>query len=65
MTKLRNELDRLTNQNLAQLVRADVGTVSIAAWLILSTRGVRSLDTAEIKNQLSDIYIKDLKLRYS
>jgi len=65
MTKLRNELDRLTNQDLAQLVRADIDTVSFAAKLILATRGVRSLDTVEIENRLSDIYIKNLKLRSS
>jgi hypothetical protein len=65
MTKLRNELERLTNQDLAQLVRADIDTVSFAAKLILATRGVRSLDTAEIDNRLSDSYIKHLELKFA
>ena len=65
MTKLRNELERLTNLELVQLVRAGIPGVSYTAEQMLAKRGVYLYDAAEIDNRLSDSYIKHLELKFS
>ena len=49
MTKLRNELERLTNQELVLMVRAGINTVSIIAEQILAKRSVYLYSVEKVK----------------
>jgi len=55
MTKLLNELNRLTNQELVLMVRVGIPGVSNTAEQILAKRYVWLYDIAEIDKRLSDI----------